>query len=297
MGSTVEIKLYSHSEKLFHRVVDSCAERAKEIDRLFSNYREDSVLADVNRNAGSRPVSVPGEFLRLVRTSIYYSELTDGAFDITVGNLFELWSDETVAGRFPAQLRVREALMCTGFRKIKIDELKSQISLDRDCVRLDFGALGKGYAVDEMVKIAKENGITRGIINFGGNIYAMNPPAGKKFWDVGVRKPGSRSEIISRLDLVNKGVATSGDYERYFEHKGKRYSHILDPRTGWPVQDITSVVAISETAMEADVFSTAVSVLGVKGAHMLTRKDKSVGFIIVRKKGEEKFCLGSYVCP
>ena len=297
MGSTVELKFYSPSEELFHRVVNSCVERTKEIDRLFSNYRDDSVLAEVNRNAGARPVPVPGEFLRLVRNSVRYSEITDGAFDITIGSLFELWRGETASGRLPDKSRIRDVLGCTGFRKIKIDEAKSQVFLDGDCVRLDFGAIGKGYAVDEMVKIARQNGITRGLVNFGGNIYAMNPPAGKKFWDVGVRKPGSGNEIISKLDLVNNGVATSGDYERYFEHEGKRYSHIIDPRTGWPAGDVTSVVAVSRTATEADVFSTAVSVLGLSGAQTFAQRDKSLGFLVIRKKGEEKSCFGSYVCP
>lgn len=297
MGSTVELKLYSPSEELFHRIVDACVERTREIDWLFSNYRDDSILAQVNRNAGVAPVSVPGEFLRLVRTSIRYSELTEGAFDITIGTLFELWRAETKAGRLPARSRIRDALGCTGFQKIKIDEVKSQVLLDGDCVRLDFGAIGKGYAVDEMVKIARENGISRGLVNFGGNIYAMDPPAGRKFWDVGVRKPGSGNKIISKLDLVKKGVATSGDYERYFEHEGKRYSHIINPKTGWPAEDVTSVVAVSKSATEADIFSTAVSVLGSRGAKMFVRKDKSLGFLVVGKNGEERACFGSYKCP
>lgn len=297
MGSTVELKLYSPSEELFHRVVDACVERTRQIDQLFSNYRDDSVLAEVNANAGIRPVSVPEEFLRLVQTSIRYSELTDGAFDITVGSLFELWRGETASGRLPKESRIRDALGCTGFRKIKTDEARSQVFLDLGCVRLDFGAIGKGYAVDEMVKIARQSGITRGLVNFGGNIYAMDPPAGKNFWDVGVRKPGSGSEIISRIDLVNKGVATSGDYERYFEHAGKRYSHIIDPRTGWPAGDVTSVVAVSKTATEADVFSTAVSVLGLPGAQTFVQRDKSLGFLVIGKKGKKKSCFGFYVCP
>ena len=296
MGSTIELKFYSPSEELFHQVVDACVERTKEIDRLFSNYRDDSVLAEVNRSSGIRPVSVPEEFLRLVRTSIRYSELTDGAFDVTIGSLFELWRGETASGRLPEESRIRDALGCTGFRKIKTDEAKSQVFLEGDCVRLDFGAIGKGYAVDEMVKIARQNGIKRGLVNFGGNIYAMDPPAGKKFWDVGVRKPGGGSEIISKIDLVNKGVATSGDYERYFEHAGKRYSHIIDPRTGWPAEDVTSVVAVSRSATEADVFSTAVSVLGTRGARMFAQKDKSLGFLVIEKNGEKRSCFGSYVC-
>ena len=230
-------------------------------------------------------------------TSIRYSELSEGAFDITVGSLFELWRAETAAGRLPEKSQIRNALGCTGFRKIRIDEVKSQVFLEGDCVKLDFGAIGKGYAVDEMVRIAKKSGITRGLVNFGGNIYAMEPPAGKKFWNVGVRKPGSESEIISNIDLVNKGIATSGDYERYFKHEGKRYSHIIDPRTGWPAEGVTSVVAVSKTATEADVLSTAVSVLGSLGAQTFIQRDKSLGFMVIEKNGEKRSCFGSYVCP
>ena len=168
MGSTIELKLYSPNEELFHRVVDACVERTKEIDRLFSNYRDDSVLAEVNGSAGVRAVSVPEEFLRLVRISIRYSELTDGAFDITIGSLFKLWQTETEAERLPAQSRIRDALGCTGFQKIKMDEARSWIFFEGKCIQLDFGAIGKGYAVDEMVKIAKENGNHSGTCKFRG---------------------------------------------------------------------------------------------------------------------------------
>ena len=297
MGSVVELKFYSPNEELFHQLVDACIKRNKEIDRLFSNYRNDSVLAEVNANAGVHPVTVPEEFIRLVQTSIEYSELTDGAFDITVGSLFELWRSETAAGRIPEKSRINNALGCTGFQKIKIDKARSKVFLEKNCMRLDFGAIGKGYAVDEMVKIARRNGIKSGLVNFGGNVYAMEPPTARKFWDVRVRKPGGDNETISKLDLINKGVATSGDYERYFEHKGKRYSHIIDPKTGWPVENATSVVAVSKNSTEADVFSTAVSVLGSRGAEMFSRKDKSLGFMIVGKNGEKKSCFGSYTCP
>ncbi len=296
MGSRVNLKLYASSEQLFHRVVQACLERTKEIDRLFSNYREDSVLAQVNRNVGVGPVLVPREFLRLTLASVDYSKFTNGAFDITIGELFKLWKGKTKSGRIPEEKEVLQALRCTGFEKIKIDTQKLQIFLDSDCVSLDFGAIGKGYAVDQMVRIARGNGIMRGTINFGGNIYAMGSPDNSEFWEIGVKKPGSDSTIITKLYLKEKGVATSGDYERYFEHKGKKYSHIIEPRTGRPLTDSLTVVAVSGTATEADVFSTAVAVLGANGAQRFVKHDQSQGFIIISKDGKKKSCFGSHVC-
>lgn len=294
MGSRVELKFYSSSERLFHSVVEDSARRMEEIDGIFSNYREDSVLAEVNRSAGDGPVSVPREFLSLTRASIDYSELTDGAFDITVGGLFELWRTAAAAGKIPSETEIAEALKCAGFRKIRLDEEKSRISFSSDCLRLDFGAIGKGYAVDRIMEIARENGITRGLVNFGGNIYAMGFPDGKKFWEIGVVTPGGDG-FVSRLNLRDRAVATSGDYERYFDFPERRYSHIIDPRTGRPAENSSLVTAIARSATESDVFSTAVSVLGADAARGFARNDGSLGFIVVGKDGRKESYFGTAV--
>lgn len=295
MGSRVELRFYSPNEELFHDVVEASGKRMEEIDRLFSNYREDSVLAEVNRYAGVRPVTVPPEFIRLTRLSASYSELTHGAFDITVGGLYELWKARTSSGTVPSEAEIKRALECSGFRKIGTDAEKSRIFFASDCVRLDFGAVGKGYAVDEIMAVARKRGISRGLVNFGGSIFAMGSPEGRESWNVRVSGPGG--VLVSRLGLRDRGVATSGGHERYFEHGGRRYSHVIDPRTGRPAENVVLATAISRTAAGADVFSTAVSVLGADAARAFSERDEFLGFVVVERNGEKRSYFGASLFP
>ncbi|NIQ12958.1 MAG: hypothetical protein GTO02_00660 [Candidatus Dadabacteria bacterium] len=282
MGSKLEIKLYTTDEAKFIKITDESIKRAKEIDYLFSNYRDDSVLYQVNENAGNKTVKVPKEFIELTQLSIYYSKLTDGAFDITVGKLFNLWKSKGDQNELPSKQDIEQSLECIGYENIKIDEAKNEISFNVDCIKLDYGAIGKGYVVDEIMDIAKKNGVSKGLVNFGGNIYALSSPPNKKFWEVGIRKPGSDNEIISMVNLKNLGVATSGDYEKFFTIDGIRYSHILDPKTGLPVKDISSVTAVSKSATESDVYSTAISVLGFE-KFLEMEKQKDLGILHISK--------------
>ena len=295
MGSKVELKFYSPNEQLFLAVTEASRKRMEEIDRLFSNYRDDSVLAEVNRYAGVRPVTVPPEFIRLTRLSTGYSELTDGAFDVTVGGLYELWKEKTSSGTIPSPAEIKRALECSGYRKIGTDAERSRIFFESDCLRLDFGAVGKGYAVDEIMAVARKNGITRGLVNFGGSVFAMGSPDGARSWDVRVSGPGG--VFVSSLELRDRGAATSGGYERYFEHGGRRYSHVIDPRTGRPAENVALVTAISKTAAGADVFSTAVSVLGAEAARAFAESDEFLGFVVVERNGEKKSYFGASLFP
>ena len=285
MGSSLEITLYTDSEKLFYKITDESLERAKEIDHLFSNYKDDSVLAEVNSNAGKTAVSVPNEFIELTQTAINYSKKTDGSFDITVGNLFELWKINGEKGALPSQDELKSALECTGYQNIKLES--NNVSFTKDCISLDFGAIGKGYVVDEIVRIARKYGVKNGLINFGGNIYALGTPLDSDAWDIGINDPAKPGEIIKYLSLKNHGTATSGDYEKYFEINGKRYSHIINPRTGLPVEEISSVTVIAKTGTEADVYSTAFSVLGLEKAKKLLEDNEKMGVMFITKKRDK----------
>lgn len=284
MGSKLEIKLYTKNEEQFNKITNRSIERAEEINLLFSNYIDTSVLAKVNKEAGKKTVEVPDEFIRLTQMSIDYSKETFGAFDITVGNLFELWKSKGKQDLLPNEEEIKNSLECIGFDKIQIDGNK--ISFKSDCLTLDFGAIGKGYVVDEIFKIAKEAGVSKGLINFGGNIYSLSTPDGKKYWEVGIRRPKTENEILAKVKLKDLGAATSGDYEKYFEVDGVKYSHILDPNTGYPVKDISSVTVISKSATESDVYSTAISVLGFEGFQKLKKKDELGLLFITKESGE-----------
>lgn len=285
MGSSLELKFYTNDEKLFYKITDESLERAKEIDHLFSNYKDDSVLAEVNSKSGKQAVTVPYEFIELTQTSINYSRKTGGAFDITVGNLFKLWKESVRKSRPPDPTELQKANECTGYEKIKIDNNK--ISFLKNCIELDFGAIGKGYVVDEIIRIARSYGVKNGLINFGGNIYALGTPYDSDAWDVGINDPDHPGKIISNLSLKNYGTATSGDYEKFFEIDGKRYSHIIDPATGFPVEEISSVTVIAKSAMEADVYSTAFSVLGVEKTKKFIENNKQIGVMFVTKQKDK----------
>lgn len=295
MGSRVELRFYCRNEEIFLAVTEAARKRMEEIDRLFSNYRDDSVLAEVNRYAGVRPVTVPPEFVRLTRLSTGYSELTDGAFDITVGGLYELWKEKTSSGTIPSPAEIERALECSGYRKIGTDAEKSRIFFTSDCLRLDFGAVGKGYAVDEITAVARKNGITRGLVNFGGSVFAMGSPDGRESWDIRISGPGG--VFVSSLELRDRGAATSGGYERYFESGGRKYSHVIDPRTGRPAGNVVLATAISKTAAGADAFSTAVSVLGAAAARAFAESDEFLGFVVVDGNGEKRSYFGASLFP
>lgn len=261
MGSEMEFKLYCPQSAKCTDAVNEAHEEVQRLDYIFSNYRDDSVLAEVHLNAEKGPVKVPREFIELTRRSLEFSELTGGAFDITVGKIFELWKKAGETGNAPTKIEIENALKCVGYKKVNLFPKRGEISLNPACVRLDYGAIGKGYAVDKAVGILKKFGIRRGIVNFGGNIYALGPPPGKDGWVIGIKDPLDSSESMIEIIVREQGVATSGDYERFFEIEGKRYSHIIDPRTGVPSTGVKSSTVVSGDAATADALATAFSVL------------------------------------
>ena len=281
MGSEFEYKLYCKNKSICEKAVRESQERLNQIDYVFSNYREDSVLTAVNNNAGRSALDVPTEFIDLTEQSINYSEMTDGAFDITVGKLYELWKIGSKENLLPDKSKIESALKCTGYEKIQVDRKNSTVSFNSDCLELDFGAIGKGYAVDEVVKIVRSHGIKKGLINFGGNIYDLDKQTGEKGWEVGINDPFNKSSVIDFLKIDNLGVATSGDYEKYFIINGKRYSHIIDPKTGYPVEDLSSVTVLADSATKADALSTAFSVMGKNKTVTFTEKNDVAGVMII----------------
>jgi len=281
MGSEFQYKLYCKNKSICEKAVRESQERLNQIDFIFSNYREDSVLTKVNLNASIAPVTVPAEFVNLTEQSIYYSEFTSGSFDITIGKLYGLWKKSASTNQVPENSQIEAALKCTGYKKILLDKEKNTVSFNSNCLELDFGAIGKGYAVDEVVKIVKSHGIKKGLINFGGNIYALDKPDEEKGWEVGINDPFNKSSVIDFIYINNLGVATSGDYEKFFVINGKRYSHIINPQSGFPVENLSSVTVLADSATKADALSTAFSVMGKNKTEEFVTKSNDVGVMII----------------
>ncbi|MFN3466508.1 MAG: FAD:protein FMN transferase [Candidatus Brocadiales bacterium] len=295
MGTYAEVSLYAPNRDVAAEAIKAALGEMERLDRLMSNYKPESELSRVNRGAGRGPVDCDEELLRVIEKSLYYSRLTQGAFDITVEPLVNLWGFYDGKVRVPSQEELKSMLPAVSYKNIIVQRpasgARGSISFSNPSTRLDLGAIGKGYAVDRAVEVLKGKGIRAACINLGGNIYALGHPPDKDFWKIGVQHPRERDRLMGHLELKDCAVATSGDYERFLVVDGKRYSHILDPRTGWPVEGMVSVTVIAPSATEADALSTSVFVLGEeKGQELLEGSPAGAsGLLAWEKDGEINF--------
>jgi len=286
MGSIFEITAYSADVAECQKAVDEAFEQMRLVDRLMSTYKPDSEISQLNRLAGVGSLKVSSQVMEIIRESKRYSELTGGAFDVTVGPLLELWGFKHKDWRFPEASEIQRILPLVNYKNILLDEETQTVKLKLDGMKIGLGAIGKGYAVDKAIDVLKKHGIKRALVNASGSIYALGTKADKTKWTVGIRHPrGSREQIFATLQVENQGVATSGDYENFFVKDGKRYSHLLDPRTGKPVDNgMLSVTIVAQTATEADALSTSVFVLGVDRGLGLIEELDGVEGVLIRTK-------------
>ncbi|MGI9533668.1 MAG: FAD:protein FMN transferase [Thermodesulfobacteriota bacterium] len=288
MGSKFDYKFYCKKRRNCDNAILEAQKRLNEIDYIFSNYRDDSILSTVNSKAGTEPVKVPEEFIKLTNSSIEYSKMSNGAFDISVGYLFNLWKKSAKNDTLPSEDQISNALKCTGYEKIVIDDTKNTVYFKSDCLKLDYGAIGKGYAVDQVAGILKTYGIDYGLLNFGGNILALDSNDDNKTWEVGIQDPFDKENVLTKVNIHDLGIATSGDYEKYFKIKGKRYSHIIDPKTGYPVEKLSSVTVLANSGEEAGAFSTAFTVMGPESAIKFANNNDNVAVIVVEGDESDK---------
>ena len=240
------------------------AMRVEDLEDVFSTWRPDSQVSRFNAREGEEWFAVSPDFLDVLKEAVKVSELTGGAFDPTVGPLVELWGFG--AGEASTAVPGREALermlQVTGVANLQWRESPPAVRRTRPGVRLDFSAIAKGYAVDAVWTLLSEAGLSDYLVEIGGEVRARGRRADGLPWSIGVENPDG-SGIDESVPLRDAAVATSGDYRNYFESEGKRYSHVLDPRTGWPVShDLASVTVIASSATMADALATALLVLG-----------------------------------
>ena len=270
MGTIVEVTAQDKS------AINAAFEELKKIDRIANNFDPGSELSQLNAQGG---LKVSQDLFTLVKESLKYYNLSGGAFDITVCPILDIWKKrirDSDDGRqdlaLPSDEEIRDKLRLVGSDKIFINAPESRVKFSQPGMSLDLGAIAKGYAVDKAAGRLKELGITSAMINAGGNIYCLGKK-GRRKWHIGIQHPRNPERIIFYLDLEDRAAATSGDYQQYFISGKKRYSHILDPKTGRPVDNgLASVTIIAKSATTADALSTTVFVLGKeKGSELLKR--------------------------
>lgn len=288
MGSLLEITLYGDkSEQCSHALEASFAE-ARRLEELLSPFREDSELSRLNHQASKGPVTPDPELFDLLQKALFYTRITGGAFDIAVWPLMKLWGfrgQETLSAP-PDPGQIQATLRSLGSHKVHIDPSDRSVYYRAPGVRIELGAMGKGYAVDQIVRVIRAHQISNALIHLGSTTYALGNPPGKEGWRIAVRHPKNRETMIQVLTLKDCAISTSGDYEQSVWINDRRYGHILDPRNGYPVSQMSSTSVISRrSALEADVLSTAAFVMGPEdGLEFLEKRSGVEGLLAAERE-------------
>lgn len=282
MNTLVEIKVLERDEDIAQKAIKAAFEEMKRIVSLMNNYDKKSEISLVNQS-GIKGTVVSDELLEVILESIKFSKLTKGAFDITISPVFKCWKFNKEDSQRPSLEIIKEAKKKVGYQNIKVDLKNRKIALEKGAT-LDLGGVAAGYVAKKACLKLREMGINCALVNAGGEIQVI----GSNFsmpWKIGIQDPRDKKKIKKVVKIIDKAVATSGDYEKYFILDGKRYHHILDPKTGYPAKGCISVTIIASDALLADILSTGVFILGWKEGIKLVEKIEGVeGYIIADDK-------------
>jgi thiamine biosynthesis lipoprotein len=255
MGSIYSVVVYGDDEARLRAAVEDASQEVRRLDQLLSNYIPASEWSQVNREASSKPVRISTELFQLLDACVRYSRESDGAFDITVGPLMKVWGFYKGSGRLPHRAEVRGAMAHVGYQNILLDQKNNTVRFAQDGVEIDPGGIGKGYAVDKMVAILKEDGITSALVSASGSsIYGIGAPPNERGWKIKIRHPKDASKTVAEVVLHDNSLSTSGNYEKFFFAEGKLYSHIMDPRTGYPSEGMLSVSVVSPKTIDSEAW-------------------------------------------
>ena len=271
MGSAFEFILSAKNPQEGESLLKECISEVQRLERLLTEFSEDSDTGRLNRNAGGKAVEVSPETYELLRRSMYLSDLTQGAFDITTGVLKKLYNFKGESFQIPSKAEIGEAKARSGYQKIQLLD-QCRVRLTVKGMHIGFGAIGKGYAADRVRRLMQQKGVPGGVINASGDLSAWGLRPDGQRWKAGIANPQNPDEPILWLPILEGAVATSGNYEQYFEWKGERYSHNIDPKSGLPVKGVQSVSVIGPSAELCDALATAVTIMGpAAGLHLINQ--------------------------
>lgn len=295
MGTRVTVNVWlppEHTAGQAGAAIEAAFDEMARIESIMSEWQPDSELSRFNRAAGGEMVSLGPELTEVLARARQIAEATDGAFDPTFHAVGQLWSFAPGATP-PSKQAVAEKLPLVGWRDLEIDAEARRGRLARPGMMVGLGAIAKGYAVDRASALLDERGFSHHVVEAGGDTYARGTKGGKK-WMVGIQKPGERG-IVAALPSSGESVVTSGDYQRFIEHEGVRYAHILDPRTGWPVphdQSPQSVTLVGPNATDADAFATAVAVMGPDAGMRFVESQPQLDAVVIAPDGDLRVSSG-----
>jgi len=280
LGTVCSVRLVDGGSR---SILSAIFARLREIDARMSANSKDSEVEAINRAAGMEAVKVSPDTFFVVSKALEYARLSNGAFDPTIGPLVKLWGIGTESAHLPEPTEIAAALKLIDYRKVLMDPAASTVKLATPKMRLDLGAIAKGYAADEVKRILSERKVKAAVIDLGGNVYVFGKKKDGKPWKIGVQDPLSeRGDYLGIVSGFEETVVTSGIYERFFEHNGRRYHHILDVKTGYPVDNgLVSTTIVASSSTDADGLSTTLFALGLSKGMILAKSQKNVEVIMV----------------
>lgn len=273
MGNRFEISVVSEDPLWADERIEEAIEEISRIEKLLTTYNDNSQTNQINANAGIAPVKVDKEVFDLIQRSIKISDITQGAFDITYGSIDKsLWNFDENMTSLPDAVTAKKLVRLINYKNVILNEADCSVLLKEKGMRIGFGGIGKGYAAERAKFILKQSGVESGIVNAAGDLTAWgNQPDGKP-WTIGIANPDAPQHAFSYLNITDMAIATSGNYEKFILINGKKYSHTIDPKTGFPVTGIKSVTIISSNAEVADAMATPVMIMGIKvGLNMVNQ--------------------------
>ena len=269
MGTFARVVAIAEDSGTAKKCIQAAFLEIHSVDELMSDYKSDSEISKINLDAYKAPVRVSKPTFEVLQTSIKFSKLTHGAFDITVGPLVDLFHSAQEKGVAPGKEQIAQAKLKVGFEKLKLDNQNSTVTFSVDGMRVDLGGIAKGYAIDKAVEAMQQCGAIGGMVDIGGDIRCFGaPPKHRKQWLIGLQDPNTTTDEFGMgqsllvLKLTDAAIATSGGYRRFALIEGKKYSHIIDTKTGYSSNQLASVTIISKNAIDVDALATAVSVMG-----------------------------------
>jgi thiamine biosynthesis lipoprotein len=308
MGTFARVVAVAKDPATGDRCVEAGLAAIRKVDELMSDYKDDSEISLVNKEAAQQAVQVSESTYEVLKKSIEFSQLTDGAFDITVGPLVDIFHKTQKKHVAPTQEQIDQAKAKVGFEKLILDDENRTVRFAVDGMRIDLGGIAKGYAVDKAIEAARRCGAVGVMVDIGGDVRCFGkPPEGRDEWRIGLQDPNSAIEgmsgsgLVLTLTVTNAAVATSGDYQQFAMIDGKRYSHIMNRKTGTSVDGLSSVTIISENATDADALATSVSVMGpVNGIALIEKLPKIEAILmtpppnsqIIKTNGADKYIRG-----
>ncbi len=262
MGSRFDITVVEKDSITANKYIDIAVDEISRIEKIISSWDKNSETSEVNMNSGIKPVKVSTELFNLIKRAIAISKLTDGAFDISYASMDRIWKFDGSMKVFPSKEKIKKSVERVGFDNIVLDEKDQTVFLKIKEMRIGFGGIGKGFAADKAKQLLISKGVKAGIINASGDMNTWGKQPNGKEWTIAITNPLNKNKAFGILPLNNGAVVTSGNYEKFVIFDNKRYTHIIDPRTGYPSSGIISATVFAPSAELADALATSIFVMG-----------------------------------